>query len=92
MGSLFATILFFILKHKSGTQNKVADALSRRSLLLSTMQVQVVGFNSFKDLYSTEPYFEQIYKEVSNSKSRHIIEHSSKNYWNIPISKLYVIE
>jgi hypothetical protein len=34
------------------------------------MQVQVVGFDSFKDLYSTDPYFKEIYEEVSNGKGR----------------------
>jgi hypothetical protein len=34
------------------------------------MQVQVVGFDSFKDLYSTDPYIRQIYEEVSIGKGR----------------------
>ena len=58
----------FTLKHKSGAQNKVADTLSRRSLLLSTMQVQVVGFDRLKDLYADDPDFGQIYAEVCKGK------------------------
>ncbi|GJZ02551.1 RNA-directed DNA polymerase [Tanacetum coccineum] len=40
--------LNFSIKHKAGTLNKVADALSRRQALLSVMQVQTVGFKIFK--------------------------------------------
>nr|CAD1832771.1 unnamed protein product [Ananas comosus var. bracteatus] len=38
-------------------QNKVADALSRRHTLLSTMQVQVLGFEVLKELYEDDSYF-----------------------------------
>jgi len=34
----------FLLKHKVGVQNVVADALSKRHTLLATMQMKVIGF------------------------------------------------
>ena len=52
--SEFLSPFHFVLKHKSGTQNKVADALSRRHALLSTLQVKVIGFEVLKDLYEDD--------------------------------------
>ncbi|KAJ8644198.1 hypothetical protein MRB53_005946 [Persea americana] len=40
------------------------DALSRRSMLLTTMRVEVLGFDSFRDLLDTDPYFSVIMAAV----------------------------
>ena len=52
----------FVLKHRSGRSNRVADALSRRWLLLIVMQVEVVGFDELKDLYPKDPNFAEACK------------------------------
>ena len=46
----------FVLKHKSGIENKVADALSRRVTLLSVMSVELTRFKRLKEKY--ESYLE----------------------------------
>ena len=59
----------FILKHKSGTENKVADALSRRAQCLSMMRIEVTGFDTIPDLYASDPYFSKIYAVAQSKKS-----------------------
>ena len=63
----------FVLKHRAGTENKVADALSRRSLLLSTIKTEVVGFDQIKEQYDTCPDFKEIHQALRIGPSR---EHS----------------
>jgi hypothetical protein len=58
----------FFLKHQSGTLNKVANALSRRFTLLTTMHTKVVGFDTFRKLYTTDPSFRKIFAKLSLSK------------------------
>ena len=49
-----------MVKHKAGVTNRVANALSRQTNLLTAMQLEVSGFDSFKDLLDTDPYFSPI--------------------------------
>jgi flagellar biosynthesis chaperone FliJ len=46
----------FTIKHKSRALNKVADALSRKTSLLTTMKSEVKGFELLKDSLSTDPF------------------------------------
>nr|GEW12206.1 hypothetical protein [Tanacetum cinerariifolium] len=50
----------FHLTHKSGVTNKVTGALSRRHSFLSTMKVNVHGFEIIKELYKEDNYGFQI--------------------------------
>ena len=47
----------FIIRHKKGKDNVIADALSRQVHLLTLVRVQVTGFESLKDSYSACPNF-----------------------------------
>ena len=63
----------FLLKHKAGVQNTVADALSRRHALLSTLQTKVVGFETIKELYQDDPDFHKAWRssEVQSFQQYH---------------------
>ena len=51
-----------MIKHISGQANKVADALSRRALLLQESRIQVMGFEHLKDLYQTDTDFKEAFE------------------------------
>ena len=56
----------FVIKHQSGKLNKVADALSRRHALVSTLRVSIPGFECFADLYPTDPYFSSVWMDLTH--------------------------
>jgi hypothetical protein len=56
----------FVLKHKLGRKNQVADALSRSTILLTTMENQVIGFAALKDLYASDNDFLVIVEQLKN--------------------------
>ena len=55
----------YVIKHKQGKINVVADALSRRYTLLNVLDVQYLGFDHIKELYSDDLDFSLIYQECS---------------------------
>ena len=57
------------MKHKSGVTNRVADALSRRNHLLTTMKVEVTGFELLLKLFEEDPYFTKIVEKVKDGST-----------------------
>jgi len=47
----------FVLNHKAGSSNKVADALSRRYSLLTTLSFKIVGFDLLPEYYAANAFF-----------------------------------
>ena len=56
----------FVSKHISGQSNKVADALSRRLLIMQENQIQVLGFEQLRDLYEADIDFQEVYRACKN--------------------------
>jgi hypothetical protein len=56
----------FVIKHISGTANKVVDALSRKCFLLQEFQVKTLGFNDLRDMYTDDQDFKEAYEAVEN--------------------------
>ena len=47
----------YIVKYKKGKENVVADALSRKSVLLNQLEVKVPRLENIKELYATDLVF-----------------------------------
>ncbi|GJS50369.1 putative nucleotidyltransferase, ribonuclease H [Tanacetum coccineum] len=54
----------FVVKHKTGVSNRAADALSRRSNLLISMQVDVPGLDVIREQFTMDPYFSNVLQGV----------------------------
>jgi len=57
----------YIIKNKQGKENIVADALSRRFVLLHTMNTRLPGFEYVKELYDNDSDFAEIYNARGHS-------------------------
>ena len=56
----------FVIKHISGSANKVADALSRRSLVVHEFKVKTLGFEHLKEMYQEDSDFKEAYVAYEN--------------------------
>ncbi|XP_022842142.1 uncharacterized protein LOC111365867 [Olea europaea var. sylvestris] len=50
----------FTPRHQAGSLNRVADALRRCTLFLTTMSTKIVGFEAFSYMYAADPSFGKI--------------------------------
>jgi hypothetical protein len=56
----------FVIKHISGTANKVVDALSKKCLLMQEFKVKTLGFDNLKEMYKDDLDFKEAYKASEN--------------------------
>jgi len=50
----------YIIKHKKGKENIIADALSRRYTMLSQLDYKIFGLETIKELYEHDANFKEI--------------------------------
>ena len=55
----------YVIKYKKGKDNVVADALSRRHTLISTMEAKIMGFEFIRDSYATELDFQEAFRKTT---------------------------
>ena len=60
----------YIIKYKQGKENVVADALSRRYVLTSTLDSRLLGFEYIKELYEGDEDFGEIYRACDQGPIR----------------------
>ena len=65
----------YVIKHNKGEDNIVADALSRRYVLLTTLDARMLGFSFTKNTYAEDPDFGEIYNACIRTGSRHNFYH-----------------
>ncbi|XP_019434209.1 PREDICTED: uncharacterized protein LOC109340897, partial [Lupinus angustifolius] len=56
----------YVIKHKKGKANTVADALSRRHNLLATLETKLLGFEHIKDLYADDAELSELFNKCEH--------------------------
>ena len=70
--SSFLQLFTFNLKHYVGIENKVVDALSRKTLLFVNMSATTIGFEELMHCYDNDADFGDVYSSrLSGSKATH---------------------
>ncbi|XP_028556143.1 uncharacterized protein LOC114581024 [Dendrobium catenatum] len=71
---IFLQKFTFVLKHRSGAENRVADALSRRIAILTQVQTDFTGLEHLKDLYQHDEFFRSFWNKCINKEP--VVEYS----------------
>ena len=64
-----------MVKHKLGVTNRVANALRRQKNLLTQMSIEVPDFESFVELFESDPYFSTILAKVQAGEKTDFLLH-----------------
>lgn len=65
----------FVIRHKAGHANTIADALSRRPALVISTTIHVAGFEPLKHLYKDDPDFKDLWAKCVVAPFRDFVRH-----------------
>jgi len=65
----------YVIKHKQGKSNLVADALSRRHTLLNVLNTRYLVFDHIKEIYKKDLDFSLIFQESSKGGHKDLLIH-----------------
>ena len=60
-----------MIKYKQDKENIVADALSKRYVLLNYLDAKFLGFEQLKEMYETDLDFQEAFKSCEKSATGH---------------------
>ena len=66
----FIEMFPYMIRYKQGKENVVADALSRRYTLLSSLSAKLLGFEHIRELYASDVDFSDIFMTCDTGASR----------------------
>ena len=82
----------YVIHYKQGKENVVADALSRRYTLISTLDTKLLGLEYIKDLYVNDSDFSSIYEACEKTTFGKFYRHNGylfcENRLCVPMSSL----
>ena len=58
----------YVVQYKKGKDNIVADALSRKMILLTQLEINVLGLDDLKELYASDSFFGPIFTKCTIDK------------------------
>jgi len=71
----FIETFLYVIRYKQGKENVVADALSRRYTLISTLNAKFLGFEHIKELYHDDHDFREVYSACEKSAEGKFYRH-----------------
>jgi len=80
----------FVLKYKVAVENKVADALNRRVMILVAMSAEVTRFERLREEYESCSDFGEIYIMLRNGPTQEMDEFLLHDGYLFRFCKLYI--
>ena len=65
----------YVIRYKQGKENVVADALSRRYVLLTSLGAKILGFEYVKDIYANDVDFANVYMACDKTTFKKFYKH-----------------